>query len=117
VIEVVVAKLEVDIEALAVMSVVWPVAAAVENAELEVAAEVVIGAVVTKFEVDNEALAAMSVAWPVLATVENAEAEVADERAAEVSRQHFVAGSVTAMEVAVAVGVSVEKFVEEFVAE
>ncbi len=107
------AKLEVDIEALAVMSVVWPVAAAVENAELEVAAEVVIGAVVTKFEVDNEALAAMSVAWPVLATVENAEAEVADEPAAEVSRQHFVAG----MEVAVAVGVSVEKFVEEFVAE
>ncbi len=71
------AKLEVDIEALAVMSVVWPVAAAVENAELEVAdelaAEVVIGAVVTKFEVDNV--------------------------------------------VAVAVGVSVEKFVEEFVAE
>jgi hypothetical protein len=39
VIGVVVAKLEVDIEALAVMSVVWPVAAAVENAEVEVADE------------------------------------------------------------------------------
>ncbi len=115
------AKLEVDIEALAVMSVVWPVAAAVENAEVEVAdelpAEVVIEVVATKFEVDNEALAAMSVAWPVLATVENAEAEVADEPAAEVSRQHFVAGSEIAMGVAVAVGVSVEKFVEEFGAE